>query len=519
MDLGTAFAVSAARMPDALAIVDGEQRLSYGDWYDHIRRVAGGLRSLGLAPGDRFVPVLANTREMATLYWACQMLGVVFTPFNWRASADEIAYVLDNADASFVAFDDRSRDAVIAAAHKIGAGESLLISVGEGDGSGTTFAELAGAPPIDGPAGPDERETSLMLYTSGTTGRPKGVPRSHAAERTAAVSCIAQLGYRPGERSLGVMPLFHTMGIRALLMSTMLDGAFVCMATFDAEGAMRLVAAERISALFLVPTMFHDIVNHSETGRYDLGSVRNIGYAGMSMTTGLTAQCAALFKPESFTNYYGSSEIYTFTVRNDVGDKPGCAGRAGLNQEIRIARADPDGLAGPDELVPPGETGEIIATMASPEAFTGYWKRPDADAKAIRGGWYFTGDLGMFDEDGELHIVGRVDDMIISGGENIHPEEVEDVLDKSPLVRQAAVIGLPDPRLGHKVVAFIEPASDDASAAILDAACLDSDLANFKRPRAYVFVERIPRSASGKLLRRFLRTGDYTVLPQFESTL
>ena len=226
-----------------------------------------------------------------------------------------------------------------------------------------------------------------------------------------------------------------------------------------------------------------------------------------------------MFRPDAFTNYYGSSEIYTFTVCRHVVDKPGCAGRAGLNQEIRIARADPDGLAGPDELMAPGETGEIIATMASPEAFSGYWKRPDADAKAIRDGWYFTGDLGMFDEDGELYIVGRVDDMIISGGENIHAEEVEDVLDKSPMVRQAAVIGLPDERLGHKVVAFVEPASGEATAEALDALCLDSALANFKRPRAYVFIEQIPRSASGKLLRRLLRSGQYTVLADFQSTL
>ena len=166
-----------------------------------------------------------------------------------------------------------------------------------------------------------------------------------------------------------------------------------------------------------------------------------------------------------------------------------------------------------------GEAGEIVASMASQEAFAGYWKRPDADAKAIRDGWYFTGDLGRFDEDGELHVIGRVDDMIISGGENIYPEEVEDVLDGCSLVRQAAVIGVADARLGEKVVAFVEPASVEASAEALDAVCLESGLARFKRPRAYVFVDALPRSASGKLLRRHLRAGDYQLLPDFESTL
>lgn len=519
MDLGTAFAASLARMPEALAIVDGDRRLSYGDWYDEIRAVAGGLRALGLGPGDHFVPILANGHEMATLYWACQMLGAVFTPFNWRAGADEIAFVLDDADAKAAAFDTRSRAAIEDAVRRAGAGQCPMISVGGAEGDATAYAALASCEPIDGPVARADGDICLMLYTSGTTGRPKGVPRSHSAERTAAVSCIAQLRYRTGERALGVMPLFHTMGIRSLLMSAMLNGVFVCMAAFDAERAMRLIGEEKISALFLVPTMFHDIVNHSEARHYDLSSVRNIGYAGMSMTTGLTRQCAELFRPETFINYYGSSEIYSFAVCDHVTEKPGCAGRAALNQELRIIRADPDGLAGPDELVEPGETGEIIATMRSPEAFAGYWKRPDANARAIRNGWYFTGDLGMVDEEGELYIVGRVDDMIISGGENIHPEEVEDVLDQCSPVRRAAVVGLPDERLGQKVVAFVEPATPDATADALDAFCLESGLARFKRPRAYVFIEKIPQSASGKLLRRFLRTGEYRVLPNFKSTL
>ena len=218
-------------------------------------------------------------------------------------------------------------------------------------------------------------------------------------------------------------------------------------------------------------------------------------------------------------NFYGSSEIFTFAICDHIIDKPGCAGRAGLGQEIRIVRADAEATAGPNDMVAPGENGEIIAPMAGMEAFKGYWKRPDADAKAIRDGWYFTGDLGHFDEDGELYIVGRVDDMVISGGENIHPEEVEDVLDASPLVGHAAVVGLPDDRMSQKVVAFIEPASEEASAEALDAHCLSSGLARFKRPRAYVFVERVPQSASGKLLRRFLRDGEYTTLPGFKNTL
>jgi len=512
MDLATMFERVVIRDPHAVAIVDGDYRATYAEWRAEIRALAGGLRTIGLRPGDHFAPILSNRCEMASLYWACQMLGVIFTPFNWRATAEEIAYALEDADTVAMAYENRSAESAIAAADRCGI--TLRIDVDSG-----AYAQMIAHPSVDAPARRDDRENCLMLYTSGTTGRPKGVPRSHAAERLASTHCVAQLGYDYHESCLGVMPLFHTMGIRALVMSALVNGKFVCMPAFSGIAALDLIEREKISALFLVPTMFHDMLSQAEFDRVDTSSISNLGYAGMAMTSDLTARCATGFKPKKFLNYYGSSELYTFTYCDHVIDKPGCAGRASIGQEIRLVRPDPDGKAGPDEIVPQGETGEIIAPMDGLEVFSGYWKRPDADAKAIRQGWYFTGDLGEFDEDGELYVVGRVDDMIISGGENIHPEEVEDLLDASPLVARAAVVGLSDERWGQKVVAFIEPASGDASAEALDEACLAGDLARFKRPRAYVFVEQIPCSASGKLLRRFLRDGDYVLRMDFTSTL
>jgi 2-furoate---CoA ligase len=174
--------------------------------------------------------------------------------------------------------------------------------------------------------------------------------------------------------------------------------------------------------------MFHDIVRDPALSRHALGSLSRLGYAGMAMTPVLVEHCLERFRPEVFINHYGSSEIYTFTICDHLREKPGCAGRAGLNQVIRVVPADPGRRHEIETDLPPGEPGEIVASMASPEAFAGYWKRPDADAKAIQNAWYRTGDLGQFDQDGELYVVGRVDDMIISGGENIFPEEVEDAL-------------------------------------------------------------------------------------------
>jgi 2-furoate---CoA ligase len=510
MDLGTAFAISVRRQPDAIAVVDGERRRTYARWDAEIRAAAGALGRSGLKAGDHFAAVMRNRYEMATLYWASHMLGLIFTPISWRGSLDEIAYCLEDCEAAAVAYDGAAGASPAAAAARLKIDPRRQIVAADGKGDGIRFEKLLAETPAAGPAAPDDTSTCLMLYTSGTTGRPKGVPRSHRAELAAGVSQVAHHLYRMGESSLCVMPMFHTMGVRKMLSIALVNGKLVCMPDYSPEGVLRAVAAERVSSLFLVPTMFHDIVRDPAFSQHDLRSLSRLGYAGMAMTPVLVEHCLDAFKPDVFINHYGSSEIYTFTICDHLREKPGCAGRAGLNQVIRVV--DPSDRDAIEVDLPKGEPGEIVASMASPEAFAGYWKRPDADAKAIQGAWYRTGDLGQFDADGELYVVGRVDDMIISGGENIFPEEVESALARCPGVASAAVVGIPDERLGSRVVAFVEPVSAEVTCEAIDMACLETGLARFKRPREYVFVKAIPRSASGKLLRRKLRIGEYEKL-------
>ena len=224
------------------------------------------------------------------------------------------------------------------------------------------------------------------------------------------------------------------------------------------------------------------------------------------MTDGLLKRLDQTFRPELFVNHYGSSEIYTFTIEQKAAGKPGSAGRAGINQAIRVVKL---GSRNPDERAAVGEEGEIIALMKSDEAFEGYWNRPDADAKALHDGWYFTGDTGFFDRDGDLFVTGRADDMIITGGENVSPVEVESCLSLHEGVAEVAVVGLPDERWGKIVVAFVKRRGD-VTTEDLDRHCRDSGLANFRRPRRFVFVETIPKSPVGKLLRRLLVAGEYT---------
>jgi 2-furoate---CoA ligase len=301
------------------------------------------------------------------------------------------------------------------------------------------------------------------------------------------------------------MPLYHTMGVRSLLAMSLIGGAFVCLPRFDAARALELIAAEKLTNLYLVPTLYHDLLHHERFKATDVSSVRKLGFAGAPMTDGLLQGLTAAFKPDLFVNHYGSSEIYTFTIDQNAPAKPGSAGRAGVNQMVRVARL---GATSPEDVAAPGEEGEIIALLAGDESFEGYWRRPDADSKALRHGWYFTGDTGYFDRDGDLFVTGRVDDMIITGGENVSPVEIESCLSLHPAVLEVAVVGLADERWGKIVAAFVKRRVV-VEAQELDQFCRNSGLANFKRPRRYIFVHAIPKSPVGKLLRRKLLAGEY----------
>ncbi len=464
MNLALSLDYAAERFPEQEAIVEGEVRLTYRDLRERAARVGGALEQLGLAGGQRLAGVLRNTHETVTLYWAAQWLGASFVPLSWRASRADIEYCIEDCEAALVATEEDG-DVLVGA---------------------TPFGELLSGDAHPGALDLDETAESLMLYTSGTTGKPKGVPRSHRADRAGGLSQVVHHGLSYGDRTLGVMPLYHTMGIHSLLAMSIVGGCFVAQPRWDPAGALGLIERERLTALYLAPTLYHDLVHHPDVATRDVSGVRAIAYAGAAMTSNLVEECVEVFAPQLFVNHYGSTEIYTFSVQRDQAAKPGCAGRPALNAKLRL-----------------GENGEVECHLGSDEAFTGYWRRPDADEKSIHDGWYRTGDVGRIDADGDLWVVGRVDDMIISGGENVHPLEVEEVLSRHPGVVEVAVVGARDERLGERVVAVVV---GTATSEELERHCLASEeLARFKRPREYRFVDELPKSPSGKTLRRVLR--------------
>jgi 2-furoate---CoA ligase len=504
LDLGQSFIGSVARDPQALAVADGALRLTYAQWYKRISALVAGFDSLGLQQGDHIVTALQNRWEAATLHWACQFAGLIITPVNWRSTAHELDFYLENAEAKALAYEDVSAAAVAASEQ---AQRVCRIALDKARPPDIAFASLTSRDASDATPRATAESWSVMLYTSGTTAKPKGVPRRQRAERAAGLAHVAQNLYAHGERTLGVMPLYHTMGVRSLIAMSLIGGAFVCLRRFDVAEALKIIAADRITNLYLVPTLYHDVVHHPQFKATDVSSVRKLGFAGAPMTDGLLKTLQAAFEPELFVNHYGSSEVYTFTIDQDAPKKPGSAGRAGINQNVRVVKL---GAQSVDDVAAVGEEGEITALLAGDESFEGYWRRPEADAKALREGWYFTGDIGFFDRDGDLFVTGRVDDMIITGGENVSPVEIESCLSLHAAVSEVAVIGMADERWGKVVAAFIKRRAT-VEAEELDAFCRSSGLAGFKRPRRYVFVEEIPKSPVGKLLRRKLVAGEYTV--------
>ncbi len=509
MNLATYLVQAVQRFPEATAVVDDQVRWSYRDLYAEITAVAANVQQLGVTAGEHVLVVLKNSRENLVIYWACQLLGLIYTPVNFRMPLGDLTYCISDSDPRLVLYEEGQR-ATVEAALKQTQNSAMSFAVGASTGSGT-FAELRhrgralqAVPSIDDDA------IAIMLYTSGTTGSPKGVPRSHRNEASAAEAHIIQNLYTLFESTLGVMPFYHTMGMRTLLSITLLNGKLVLLPEYEPQAALELLAQEQVTSLYLVPTLYYDLVSRPQLDHYDLRALTRLGYAGAAMTSTLTQTCFERLRPRVFVNHFGSSEIYTFTICSWLDRKPTCAGRPGFHEQVRIVTADPTRYVLPDEVVGIDTPGEVIVSLSSPEAFKGYWHRPDADEKAIRAGWYFTGDLAIWDKEGDLWVQGRVDDMLISGGENIHPLEVEDVLAQHPKVSEVAVAGLPDERWGHIVVAYVVPADTSLTAQELDQFCLaNPHLARFKRPRRYVFVKEVPKSAVGKILRRKLQAGEY----------
>ncbi|WP_086768385.1 class I adenylate-forming enzyme family protein [Streptomyces bobili] len=471
----------AALDPDGAAVSDGRQALTNVQLLRRVQAASRHLQDLGVGPGDVVALRLTNRVEFVLLLFAAWRLGATITPVNPSMTDVEVARQLTDSGARLLV----SEDGETAVAHG-----TAVLAVGE-------LRDDAAAEPDEAPL-PDPSALALLIYTSGTTGVPKGVMLDHAN-----IDAMADMGRRalevgPADRCLLILPLFHVNGIVVSTLIPLLAGASVTIADrFHPETFFDVVERERPTFFSAVPTIYSMLAALPEQVRPDTSSLR-FGVCGAAPAS---AELLTRFEARygfPLVEGYGLSEGTCASTINPVAG-PRRAGTVGLpfpGQEIRIVDAD-------GSEVPPGVEGEVV--VRGPNVMRGYLGRPEETAKVLVDGWLRTGDVGRLDADGYLTLVGRSKDMIIRGGENIYPKEIEDVLVGDPSVLEAAVIGVPDEKWGEVVVAYVQPrpgSTVDPSA--LQELCARS-LTGFKRPTAFFVVEAIAKNAVGKIDKVSLR--------------
>lgn len=497
------------RHPDREAILYGGRRWTYAAWNARVNRTAHGLAELGVRPHDRVALLMHACEPAVTLYFACQKLGAVAVPMNFRLSTGEVARVLDDSGARLLAYEGRlSETALRAADNARGVSELIAVEADDRPPGHHEYEALAESdrdhePLIASEVTPEM--LSALMYTSGTTGVAKGVMHTHANDTAIAMNSALEYQLGPEDRALHIAPLYHVGGMQAFLLPHVLvGGTNVILSRFESRAALDAIQAERVTTLFAVPTQIASMLSCSDFGEIDVSSLQMITTGGAALPAASMARVLDALCPRLY-NGYGLTEASLTLLMNprDVLRKLGSCGKTTLLSETRIVVHDPDRDVLPDEEVPREAVGELI--VRGPHTTPGYWNRPSESAGRLRHGWLYTGDLFSRDGEGYHYFHGRVDDLIVSGGENISPSEVEDVLHRLPGVREAVVVGTPDPEWGAVVTAFVVPAERALSERDVDRFCRESDsLASFKRPRRIVFVDALPTNPSGKVLRREL---------------
>ena len=493
---------TAAVWPDLPAIASGHRVVAdYRTLGRRVARLAGGLVGrLGLQSGDRVALIMRNGPAYVEAMYAAWHAGLVAVPINGKLHPREFAYILDHSGARAVFVSDDLLEAVVEAAAGLEAAPRLILA------DGPDYEDLLGEPMALAPVAP--RDTAWLFYTSGTTGRPKGAMLSHQVLQAFLLSYFADVDtVGPGDSIIHWSPMSHGSGINML--PNIAAGAVQVIPEGghgDAPTVFDLIGRWPGASLFAAPTMVWRLVDHAERVAVDTRNLRTIVYGGGPMYLADCKRALAAFGYK-LTQIYGQGESpMTITALSramhaDVGHpryeaRLASAGVAQSVVEVRVCDAE-------DRDLPAGEVGEILAR--GDVVMTGYWRNPEATAAALRGGWLHTGDMGAFDEDGFLTLKDRSKDMIISGGSNIYPREVEEVLLRHPDAAEVSVVGRPHPEWGEEVVAFVvlRPGAAPDPAA-LDRLCLDH-IARFKRPKDYRFVSALPKNNYGKVLKTALR--------------
>jgi long-chain acyl-CoA synthetase len=488
----------AVATPEATAVVDGARALTYGALDERARRVGNLLLGAGIRPGERVAVVLGNRLEYPEIAAGIARVGMQMVPINPRLVTGEADYIVGHSEARAVILDDALSEmmAPVVAAHA----PPLVLSIGGTQLGADYEAALEAVSTSDAGIEVDETEPFCVAYTSGTTGRPKGVMISHRSRSLTFYGTALEWGLGPGRRTIAVAPMYHGAGFAFGYGALHVGGELWMLRAFDPERLLEMIEASRAQSVFLVPTHAQMIRSLGDEAirRHDTRSLETLYFNAAPMPHPLKVWVAETFPGAGLHELYGSTEagIVSNCRPADVLRKPGSVGPPWLMTEVRVV--DEGGAP-----VGPGGTGELYSR--SPYLMNGYLKDPEATAACTTpDGFLSSGDVARVDEDGFLYIVDRKKDMVISGGVNIYPREVEDVLVTHPAVREVAVLGLASEKWGEEVAAFVVAASPGTAVEELDGHCR-AVLAGFKVPRRYEFVDALPRNAAGKILKRELR--------------
>ena len=478
--------------PQRVAVVHGDHEWTYGELHERATRLAHGLATLGVQRGDRVAFLGANHPSFLEVLFATGQLGAIFVPLNWRLSERELEYILG---------DSRPRVLVYApeqAGTASGLRRSMALRTLEVGPDYEKLITESSFEPLDEPVELDE--TCMILYTSGTTGKPKGAMLTHGNIAWNSFNLLLDVDLASDEVTLVAAPMFHVAALNQTALPTLLKGGrLVLMSAFDPDEALRLIARHRVTYFFGVPTMF-------------LAMTRSPGWAEADLSSLRSAICGGAPVPEAviipyqergitFMQGYGLTEAspgVLFLRRDESIRKAGSAGTPCFFVDVRLV--GPDGAP-----VPAGEPGEILVQGAN--VMAGYWRRPEDTAAVLSAdGWLRTGDIGVADDEGDNDTRDRTKDLIISGGENIHPAEVEDALYQHPAVAECAVIGVPDDTWGEvgRAVVVLRDGFEVSGEELLGS--LTGKIARFKIPKSVVFTQSLPRTASGKVLKSELRS-------------
>jgi len=493
---------AALTNPDRTALIFGERRVTYDELEERSARLASALAAEGFATGDRLAVLALNRVEYFEIFFAAAMLGGVVVPVNYLFKAKEVQYLLDDSGARWMFVEDGLWPAVEPVRKETAVSVTYVVL----DGARPDTLDYEGLVAAGSPDGVDvavnPADPFLLQYTSGTTGFPKGATHTHETVMWNALSQLGDVALTRRDVYLCIPALCWAAGLHDFTLPALWAGATVIVHPsrgFDAAEVWRTVERHRVTISLFVPSVLRIALAYPLED-HDLASLRLVASGGEPVPVPAIEEFQRRLPTCDLMQGYGMSEFPALMTMLDSDyaiSKRGSAGRATRITELRVV--DPDGRD-----VPAGEHGEIV--IRSPATMIGYWNRPDATAAVMAGGWFHTGDRGYLDEDGFLYIAGRIKDMIISGGLNVYPAEIERVIERHPAVREVAVIGVPDDRYGEVGEAHV--VLEEGAAVTEDdlEAFARAELANYKVPRRWVLrSEPLPRTASGKVQKFALR--------------